>query len=60
MDKFVINPKEYKISSISRTVRMKTEHFDKINEISEKTGVSFNKIVNQCIDFALSNMEDKI
>ena len=38
---------------------MKTETFDKINEINMKTGVSFNKIVNQCIEYALKNYEEK-
>ena len=37
---------------------MKTETIDKINEINMKTGVSFNKIVNQCIEYALKNYEE--
>ena len=55
MEGFKIDTKDEKISSISRTIRMKTETFDKINEI---TGVSFNKIVNQCIEYALKNYEE--
>lgn len=38
---------------------MKPEHFEKIMALSEKTGVSFNKIINQCIEYALENMEEK-
>ena len=56
MEGFKIDTKDEKISSISRTIRMKTETFDKINEM--KTGVSFNKIVNQCIEYALKNYEE--
>lgn len=56
MQPFKVNTEEEKISSISRTIRMKAETFDKINEINRKTGVSFNKIVNQCIEYALENM----
>jgi len=56
MQPFKINTKDEKMSSISRTIRMKAETFDKINEINRKTGVSFNKIVNQCIEYALENM----
>jgi len=56
MDKFKINLEESKISSINRTIRMKPEHFDIIMALSEETGVSFNKIVNQCIEYALKNM----
>lgn len=59
MKPFEIDTNEYKISSISRTIRLKADTFDKINELSENTGVSFNKIVNQCIEYALSNMESE-
>ena len=59
MGAFKINTEEEKISSISRTIRMKAETFDKINELNRKTGVSFNKIVNQCIEYALENMADE-
>jgi len=59
MSKFSINKEDAKISSINRTIRMKPEHFEKIMALSEKTGVSFNKIINQCIEYALENMEEK-
>ena len=59
MKPFKINTKDEKISSISRTIRMKAETFDKINELNLKTGVSFNKIVNQCIEYALDSMEEE-
>jgi len=59
MNPFKIDTNEQKISSISRTIRLKAETFDKINDLSEKTGVSFNKIINQCIEYALANMEEE-
>ena len=59
MQPFQINTEEEKISSISRTIRMKAETFDRINELNRKTGVSFNKIVNQCIEYALDNMNEE-
>lgn len=59
MDKFIIQKNENKISSINRTVRFKPEHFEKLMELSEQTGISFNKILTQCIDFALSRLEEK-
>lgn len=37
---------------------MKPEHFERIMELSEVTGVSFNKIVNQCIEYALGHLEE--
>lgn len=58
MKPFKIDTEEEKLSTISRTIRMKAETFDKINELNQKTGVSFNKIVNQCIEYALENYEE--
>ncbi len=58
MGKFVIQKDTEKISSINRTIRMKPEHFEKIMEISEKNDISFNKVVNQCIEYALENLEE--
>ena len=58
MDKLIIKPGIDKISSVSRTIRIKEEYFDTICEISEKTGVSFNKIINQFIAYSLKNLDD--
>ena len=57
MDKFVIKSDENKISSINRTVRFKPEHFEKLSELSEQSGISFNKVLTQCIEFALSHLD---
>jgi len=59
MKKLVIKKDAEKISSINRTIRFKPEHFDVLMELSEKTGVSFNKIVNQCLDFAIENLAEE-
>ena len=58
MGKLVIKPNEEKVSSINRTIRIKPEVFEKLMEISEKTGVSFNKVIIQCLDYALENLEE--
>ena len=60
MEGFRIDTSDEKISSVSRTIRIKAETFDKINEINMKTGVSFNKIVNQCIEYALKIYEEEL
>jgi len=49
MGAFKIDTDDGKISSINRTIRMKPEHYEAIMTLSEQTGVSFNKIINQCI-----------
>ena len=59
MSAFKIDKDDGKISSINRTIRMKPEHYEAIMALSEQTGVSFNKIINQCIAYALENMESK-
>ena len=58
MDKFVIAKDENKMSSINRTVRFKPDHFEKLTELSAETGISFNKILTQCIEFALSRLDE--
>ncbi len=58
MQPFSVNTEEEKLSSVSRTIRLKAETFDKISALNLKTGVSFNKIVNQCIEYALQNMNE--
>lgn len=59
MNKFEIKIDNNKTSSINRTIRISSEMFDKINKLSEKSGVSFNKIILQCISFALDHMEEE-
>ncbi len=54
----VIKKNTEKISSINRTIRIKPECFDKLMELSEKNGISFNKVVNQCLEYALENIEE--
>ena len=56
MGDFIIKKSGEKISSINRTIRFKPELFERISLESEHTGVSFNRIVNQCIEYALSNL----
>jgi predicted HicB family RNase H-like nuclease len=58
VDYFCINQKNERISSINRTIRMKPDLFERIMELSEATGVSFNKIVNQCIAYALEHYRE--
>ena len=56
MEEFFVKRDEEKISSINRTIRFKPELFEKVETESMRTGVSFNKIVNQCVDYAFSNL----
>ncbi len=42
--------------SINRSIRLSETLNNKLCTISEATGISYNKIVVKCIDFALSHM----
>ncbi|MBQ2752199.1 MAG: hypothetical protein IJF25_06430 [Oscillospiraceae bacterium] len=58
MKPFKIDVSEEKNTSVSRTIRMKASTFDAIEALNRKTGVSFNRIVNQCIEYALENYSE--
>lgn len=58
MQPFQVMKDEEKISSVNRTIRLKPEIFDQLMSLSEDTGVSFNKIVNQCIEYAIDSMNN--
>lgn len=59
MKKFIIDKEDHKLQTINRTIRIKTGDYDKLMQLSEKTGVSFNKIVNECIAYALENLDEE-
>lgn len=55
IERFKISPAPLRISSINRTIRFRPEVFDWIMDKSMETGVSFNMITNQCLEYAISN-----
>lgn len=54
MAKFV--PKKFEKEVIS--IRIPTELLAEIDEKADYTGISRNELINQCIIFALANMEE--
>lgn len=44
--------------TITRTIRISGDIFDKITEIAEKNGLSFNSVVNQIIEYGLENIQE--
>lgn len=56
MEKFKIELGDMR-DTINRTIRFKGENYDRIMELSAATGASFNRIVNQCVEYALANYE---
>ena len=56
MTKFRIDKNKIASKTINRTIRIKEEVFEKLMELSKENGVSFNKIVQECIEYSLSHM----
>lgn len=57
MEKFKIINNESTKKSELKSFRIKSELFSKIEELSKKYDISMNKLVNQCIEYALNNIE---
>ena len=47
--------KEY---SVTRTLRIKEELLNRLEEIAYKHDISTNKLIIKCIEYALDNMEE--
>ena len=44
--------------TIARTIRISGKVFDQITEIAKKNGLSFNNVINQIIEYGLSNLKE--
>ena len=44
--------------TVTRTIRMNGETFDKISELAKENKLSFNNVINQIIEYGLSNLEE--
>lgn len=53
---FKIDTTPQKSTAINRTVRIQGDTYDKLMELSERYSLSFNKVVNQCLEYALSHL----
>ena len=56
MAKFKIDKNKVNAKTINRTIRIKQDTFDKLMELSNGNEISFNKVVNECIEYALNHM----
>lgn len=48
-----------KSEKIVISIRIENEKIEKIDEIANKIDISRNELINQCLDFALENLEFK-
>lgn len=56
MAKFKIDKDKINEKTINRTIRIKESTFNKLMDLSNGNEVSFNKVVNECIEYALNHM----
>ena len=59
MEKLKILKASKNTDTITRTIRMSGTTFDKVMDLAEENGVSFNNVVNQIIEYGLANLEEK-
>lgn len=54
--------KEFKLpnmdeeKSVLKTIRLKLATLQKVEELSKETNISVNRLINECIEFALENL----
>lgn len=44
--------------TILKTIRIKTSTFKRIEDLSKSTNISMNRIFNECIEYALNNLNE--
>ena len=57
MKKFVI-PKIEEENTITKTIRIKRSTANELENLAINNNITFNRLVNECIDFALQNREE--
>lgn len=57
--------KEFKLPNIEeeqttlKTIRLKLSTLKKIDKLSKDADISVNRLINECIEFALNNLTEK-
>lgn len=58
MEKLKIVKEQKGNDTVTRTIRFSGATFDKISELADKNGISFNSVINQIIEYGLNNLEE--
>lgn len=45
--------------SVLKTIRIKFATLKKIEEVAKESNLSVNRVINECIEFALKNLDSK-
>ena len=59
MEKLKIKKASKTNNSITRTIRISGNTFDKINELATKNEISFNCVANQIIEYGLQHLDEQ-
>lgn len=51
-------PKIEEEKSVLKTIRLKYTTLKKIEDLSKNTNISVNRLINECIEFALENLNN--
>ncbi len=49
--------KKDRIEYENKSLRLPTDLIEKVQELADENSISFNKVVIQCIDYALDHMD---
>lgn len=52
-------PKSDEEKSVLKTIRLKKNTLKKIEILSKKSNLSVNRIINECLEYALDNLADE-
>lgn len=58
MKEFIISNMDNE-RSILKTIRMKNITLKKLEELAIKNNISVNRLINECIEFALDNLKEE-
>lgn len=58
MSKFKL-PSVEEEQSVLKTIRIKFATLKKVEEVAKESNLSVNRIINECIEFALNNLDEK-
>ena len=58
MEKFKL-PNNEDEQSVLKTIRIKFVTLKKVEEVAKESNLSVNRVINECIEFALNNLDCK-
>ena len=58
MEKFKL-PNNEDEQSVLKTIRIKFVTLKKVEEVAKESNLSVNRVINECIEFALNNLDSK-